>query len=193
MKTTARILTGLGTGVLVLGLAAFRDPGAFRSMQDYGAPWNQTRITPTSIIASSLQSFVQGSAPGYGQSIPYRSAWSPWNSSSAYTRYANDDDDRGWKDRDRDRRWRDNRRRDRDDDRGGWNRHHDNGRHKGWYKHDRDDDNRGGWWNRGQDRNDRDGWWNRDQDRNDRGGWWNRGRDRDQRGHRHHHDDDDDD
>ncbi len=193
MKTTARILTGLGTGVLVLGLAAFRDPGAFRSMQDDGAPWNQTRITPTSIIASSLQSFVEGSAPGYGRSIPYRSTWSPWNGSSAYTRYADDDGDRGWKDRDRDRRWRDNRRRDRDDDdRGSWNRHHDNGRHKGWYKHDRDDDNRGGWWSRDQDRNDRGGWWNRDQDRNDRGGWWNRGRDRDQRGHGHHHDDDDD-
>lgn len=185
MKTTARILTGLGTGVLVLGLAAFRDPGALRSVQDSGMPWNQARIMPSSIIASSLQSFAEGSAPGYGRFVPLRSAWSPWNGSSAYTRYADDNDDRGgqWRDRDRDRdrRGRDNRRRDRDDDdRGGWNRRHDNGRHNGWDKHDRDDGNRGGWWTRGRDRN-------------DRGGWWNRGRDRDQqgRGHRHHDDDDD--
>lgn len=187
MKTTARILAGLGTGILVLGLAAFRDPGALRSVQASGSPWNQTRITPTSIIASSLQSLAEGSAPGYGRYVPYGSAWNSSNGSSAYTRYANDDDDRGgrWRDRDqdRDRRGRDDRRRDREDnDRGGWGRRHDNGRHNGWYKHDRDDDNRGGWWNRG-----------RDDSRNNRGGWWDRGRDRGQRGrdHRRHDDDDD--
>lgn len=175
MNTTARILAGLGTGVLVLGLAAFRDPKAFSQVQADGAHWRQARMTPSSIIASSLQSFTEGSAPGYDRYLPPRSAWSPWNGSPAYIRDADDEDDRGGRDHDRDRR---DDRRDRDDDRGGWwNRRHDNGRHNGWYKQDRDrDDNHGGWWNWGRDRDDR--------------GGWNR-RDRHGRDHRRHDDDDD--
>jgi len=163
MKTTARILAGLGTGVLVIGLAAFRDPGTLRQAQADGISWSQARMTPTSMIPSSTQPSSYRMPQQYDRSTPLRSAWTPWNGTSGVTRYAGDDDDRGWWSRDRDRDRDRDRRKDRDD-RNNWKNRKDNGNHRGQWKKDRDDDH----------------------------GKWNR-RDRDDRGHdRRHHDRDDD-
>lgn len=55
MKTTGRILTTLGIGAMVLGLAAFRSPGTLQTaVPSTSSTWAQARMSPASLIQTSI-------------------------------------------------------------------------------------------------------------------------------------------
>jgi len=86
MKTTGRILTTLGIGAMVLGLAAFRSPATLQTaVPSTSSTWAQTRMSPASLIQTSMN----------------RSALAPATGTPTVASYAGDQNWRG-QDRDRD-------------------------------------------------------------------------------------------
>jgi hypothetical protein len=120
MKTTARILASFGIGAMVLGLAAFRDPGALQTAPSNKNAWTQARMIPSSLIPASMDRMPLRAA----DTSPLQTAWSPAPGTATATSYAGN---HGWWGRDRGR--------DKNRDRDRW-RHQDNGKHRGWWKKD---------------------------------------------------------